>query len=421
MMARRPEPARQTSLRAHNLALVLGEVADHGPISRARIAAATGLTKASVSSLVDALVAGRLLAELGPSPRGTVGRPGSALGLAPDGPVGIGLELNVDYLATTTVSLAGAVVGRELIAEDLRSPSAEDVLDRATSALRRALDRAPSTVAGIGVAVPGLVDTGRELLRLAPNLGWHDVPVLAELRRRVGVDSVPMHLDNEANLAALAELWSGEHRRPDASPLTTFAHVSGEIGVGAGIVVGGQLLRGQRGFSGEIGHLPVRADGPRCRCGALGCLEQAAGLEAILQAAEPVSSLRPDGTRPLGPEAGLVSLEARAQAGLPEALKAVEDAGTWLGVAVASLLNVVDVEAVVLGGIYARLAPWLRGPVAAELGRRVLAAGWDPPQVYVSRLGAEAAVRGAASAVVRAVIADPGRYLGLSGATAGAG
>ena len=110
-MARRPEPARQTSLRAHNLALVLGEVADHGPISRARIAAATGLTKASVSSLVDALVAGRLLAELGPSPRGTVGRPGSALGLAPDGPVGIGLELNVDYLATTTVSLAGAVVG----------------------------------------------------------------------------------------------------------------------------------------------------------------------------------------------------------------------------------------------------------------------------------------------------------------------
>ena len=89
--------------------------------------------------------------------------------------------------------------------------------------------------------------------------------------------------------------------------------------------------------------------------------------------------------------------------------------------AVASLLNVVDVEAVVLGGIYARLAPWLRGPVAAELGRRVLAAGWDPPQVYVSRLGAEAAVRGAASAVVRAVIADPGRYLGLSGATAGAG
>ncbi len=411
MISRRPEPARQNSLRAHNLALVLTEVADAGPVSRARIAAATGLTKASVSSLVDALLAGGLVAELGPNPQGSVGRPGSSLGLAPDGPVGIGLELNVDYLATCTVDLAGEVRGRELIASDLRRAAAGEVLTRAAAAVRRAIERAPSEVAGVTVAVPGLVDAGSEVLRLAPNLGWRDIPVLAELRARGELGDLPLQLDNEANLGALAELWCGGHRAPDGARLSTFVHISGEIGVGAGIVVGGRLFRGARGFSGEIGHLPVRSDGPTCRCGVAGCLEQAAGLEAILRAAEPPGPRAPAEVGTLGPEAALAGLVARAEAGQPEAIAAVEQAGQWLGIAIAALLNIVDVGAVVLGGIYARLAPWLRGPVEAALTRRVLSAGWDPPQVYASRLGGEAAVRGAATAVTQDVIADPVRHL----------
>jgi predicted NBD/HSP70 family sugar kinase len=415
-MISRRQPARQTSLRAHNLALVFGEVVDHGPASRAAISAATGLTKASVSSLVNTLIDGRLLTELGPMSRGRTGRPGSVLGLAPDGPVGIGLELNVDYLATVTVDLTGAVLNRELIASDLRVPTVDEVLGDAAAALRRVRDRAPSTVAGIGVAVPGLVDTDRALLRLAPNLGWRDVPVLAEIRGRAGVADLPMQVDNEANLAALAELWCGRHRTPEGGPLTTFVHVSGEVGVGSGIVIRGALFRGARGFGGEIGHLPVRADGPRCRCGAVGCLEQAAGLEAILRAAGPAGGTNPDvsapdGGRRLGPEAELADLIARAEAGRPEVVEAIGRAGTWLGVAVSSLLNIVDVDAVILGGIYARLASWLRDPLVAELDDRVLTAGWQTPRIHVSRLGADAAVRGAATAAIRSMIADPAPHL----------
>ncbi len=405
MTAPRTEPARQTSLRAHNLALVLGEVADRGPASRAGIAAATGLTKASVSSLVDTLVAGGLLDELGARPLGSVGRPGSWLGLSPGGPVGIGLELNVDYLATCTVDLSGAVVDGDEVGYDLRARDVEEVLDRASAAVRRAVDRAPAAVAGVGVAVPGLVDGAGGLLRLAPNLGWRDVPVPDALRARAGLGELPLRLDNEANLAALAELWCGGQHRPDGGRLTTFVHVSGEIGVGAGIVIDGRLFRGGRGFSGEIGHLPVRADGPECRCGAVGCLEQAAGLEAIVRAA----GLQP-GSGP-APDPPLARVLAAARAGRPETLVALGAAGSWLGVAVASVLNLLDVEAVVLGGIYAALAPWLRGPLEAELANRVLSAGWDPPQVYVSPLGGRAAVRGAATAVVREVIAAPGAYL----------
>ncbi|HET9654018.1 MAG TPA: ROK family transcriptional regulator [Kineosporiaceae bacterium] len=437
MAGNRVAPARQVSLREHNLALVLAEVADRGPVSRAGIAAATGLTKATVSALVDALAGAGLVTEQDRAPAtGAVGRPGAPLGLAPPGPVGIGLEINVDYLATCTVDLSGEVRGRRVLAGDVRDRPQGAVLDLAAAAVAEAVDEARASgaeVAGLAVAVPGLVETRQPVLRLAPNLGWHDVPVLDELRARLAdqgatggppmrlddlpirldglpmrLDGLPMRLDNEANLAALGELWCGGHHTADDAPLTTFVHVSGEIGIGAGLVVGGRLFRGVRGFSGEIGHLPVRDCGPVCRCGSVGCLEQAAGQDAILRAAGlegRAGSVNGGGGGPLD------ELVAQAAAGRERAVGAIRDAGRWLGTGVAALVNVVDVDAVVLGGGFARLAPWLRGPVEDELGRRVLSAQWAAPRVLVSALGAQAAVRGAATSVVRDVIADPAGYL----------
>jgi len=438
---RRGGPARQESLREHNLALVLAEVADAGPISRAGIAAATGLTKATVSSLVDALVAAGLVAELdrAASPARAVGRPAAPLGLAPPGPLGIGLEINVDYLSTCTVDLSGEVRNRCVTARDFRGCPAGEVLDLAAERLAVAISRAVDVgvasgdavgpgavgpgavrpvdgvggvrVAGLAVAVPGLVQTGEQVLRIAPNLGWRDVAVLDELRARLAdrlPEGLPMRLDNEANFGALGELWSGDHRNAAGGPLQSFVHVSGEIGIGAGLVVHGGLFRGVRGFSGEIGHLPVRDGGPACRCGSVGCLEQVAGQDAILRAA---GLDVPAGSANGGADAALRELVARARAGRPEALAAITGAGRWLGTGIAALLNVVDVDAVVLGGSYARLAPWLREPVEAELSRRVLSAPWGPPRVLVSALGAEAAVRGAAISVVRDVIAHPAAYL----------
>jgi predicted NBD/HSP70 family sugar kinase len=412
-------------LRERNLALVLAEVADRGPVSRARIAAATGLTKATVSSLVDALVGGGLVAELDRLPAsGAVGRPASPLALAPPGPVGIGLEINVDYLATCTVDLSGTVCRQSVIAQDFRGRGAGGVLDLAAAALVEAVGAARGAgagVAGLAVAVPGLVETREPVLRVAPNLGWRDVAVLDELRARAGrTDPVgpdrserlpaglPMRLDNEANLGALGELWCGGHRDAAGALLQSFVHVSGEVGIGAGLVVHGRVFRGVRGFSGEIGHLPVSEGGPVCRCGATGCLEQVAGQDAILRAAgldARAGSANGQADGPLG------ELVAQARAGRPEVVGAIVDAGHRLGTGVAALLNVVDVDAVVLGGGYARLAPWLQEPVEAELARRVLSAPWGAPRVLVSVLGSEAAVRGAATSIVRDVIADPAAYL----------
>lgn len=425
-------PARQTSLREHNLALVLGELADKGPTSRARLASSTGLTKATVSRLVDTLIEARLVAELGwrvdpladPGDGGATaaGRPGHAVGLCPGGPLGIGIEINVDYLVTCAVDLSGAVRHREVLVGDLRDAPVHEVLGRAAEVLRRAVDVAALAgmdVAGVCVAVPGLVEVARDgdpLLRLAPNLGWRDVPVLAELRSHAalsegGLAALPMALDNEANLAALGELWCGQHR-VDGEPLRSFVHLSGEIGVGAGIVVDGRISRGCRGFSGEIGHLAVDRDAPRCVCGAAGCLEAVAGQEAILRAA----GLACEPSTSIGQPAGSVArLLARAESGQGRAIEAVTAAGEALGTAVASVMNLVDLDTVILGGLYATLARWLREPVEAEIARRVLAARWAPVRVLVGGLAGEAAVRGAATSVVRGVIADPAGWVGRQG------
>ena len=395
-------PARQDALRQHNLALVLQYIAADEPVSRARIAAGTSLTKTTVSSLVDDLVSARLVTELGPEARGQIGRPGSALVLNRAGFVGIGLEINVDYIAVCVADLVGEVRYLRTRPRDNRGQSPAKVLARALRMTRTAIasaEGAQLTLAGLAVAVPGPVETDRGLLRLAPNLGWVDVPVAEILADRLAMPGVPVVADNEANLAALGELWFGGH-----GDLGDFIHVSGEIGVGGGIVVGGELFRGVRGFAGEIGHVVVEPDGPRCRCGARGCLEQVAGQEAILRAAGLTGTV---GTS-LGRQGGSVDeLLARARDGEPDTLRAIESAGRALGIGLSATVNVVDPSTVVLGGLYAALEPWLSKPLLEELRERAIALGWSPVRLLASRLGPDAAVRGAAGAVVKRVLSEP--------------
>src|SRR5690349_18895882 len=305
-------PVRQSSVRAHNLALVLQTVANSTDRpSRAAIAALTGLTRATVSALVDDLIAGGLLTEHDPAPRTGAGRPAAGLALNAGGPAGLGLELNVDYLAACVVDLTGSVRHRIVAHGDQRPVSAADslrALDELAARARAAATAEGLTLAGAALAVPGLV-TAAGLVRVAPNLGWQDVDVPALLP---GLTGLPLMVDNEANLAALASS-DGEQ---------TFLYVSGEIGIGAGIVLDGELYRGVRGWSGEIGHVTVYPDGRPCRCGARGCLEQYAGQEQVVADDELAASA--------------------------------------LGIALAAVVNLLDVPVIVLGGAYAPIFATLR-------------------------------------------------------------
>jgi predicted NBD/HSP70 family sugar kinase len=404
----RQAPARQHTMRHHNLALVLQQIASQGPLSRARIASLTGLTRATVSSLVDDLTQASLVTELGPSARGAIGRPGSAIALNPSY-VGLGLEVNVDYIAVCLSDLAGGVRYLRTRLGDNRRLTPGRVLSRAVRMARTAMRAAEAEglrVAGLAIALPGLVEPERGLLREAPNLGWLDVPVVEFLTVRLEVERLPVLMDNEANLAALGELWFGGHE-----DLTDFIHVSGEVGVGAGIVIGRELFRGVMGFAGEVGHVTVRADGPRCRCGSRGCLEQIAGQEAIMRAA----GLSGEAGTSMGQPGGSVAeLLLRARTGEARTLEAIEAAGRALGIGVAAGVNLVDVPTVVLGGLYTLLEPWLRAPFSEELRARVIGRRGSGPRVLASRLGPDAAVRGAAGAVVREILANPAAVLGAA-------
>ncbi|MBL6277414.1 ROK family transcriptional regulator [Micromonospora fiedleri] len=396
---------RQGSLRELNLALVLGRIAAAPrPPSRAALAAETGLTRATVSAVVEDLVAGRLVTEAEPQPRSGAGRPARGLVLAGDGPAGLGLEVNVDYLAACVVDLAGEVRHHCVHRADLRPVSPADALGRLVrlaAEARAAADAQGLILAGAALGVPGLVDDVGQV-RLAPNLGWRDVPVPELLAGHPPltevIDGVPaLVVDNEANLAALSELHAG------AGP-GSFLHISGEVGIGAGIVLDGALYRGARGWSGEIGHIPVRPDGPPCRCGGRGCLERYAGQESILAAAGLAGADLPADTAPN-------RLAELAGAGDATVLHALHEAGVALGVTVSSVINLLDLDTVVLGGGYAPLEPWLRPPMLAEIDRRVLTAAWSPVTVRPAALGATAAAVGAAGSVVRRIIARPVAWL----------
>ncbi|MFD0075935.1 ROK family protein [Streptomyces sp. NPDC127166] len=389
--------ADKSGVRRHNLSLVLRTVHEAGETTRAAVAARVGLTRPAVSSLVEQLLDLGFLVESGKTFSGQAGRPGTVLKPADTGPAGLGVEINVDYVTVRVVDLTGTDRVRRTEHLDNRDADAAGVLARAARVAAEALEAAAVlrlAPAGAGLALPGLVSGGS--VRQAPNLGWNEIPAEALFAEaltalRPGTAGLPFTSDNEANMAALAELWFGE-----LGDLRTFLHLTGEIGVGGAIVVHGELLRGAHGFAGEIGHLVVDAEGPRCRCGSRGCLEQYAGQAALLAAAG--ADDVPD-------------LARRAEAGEPRALAALAEAGRMLGRALSGAVNLLDPEAVVLGGIYPHLLPWLTPALTAELAARAVSGLWTPD---ASRLRPAStttdASRGAAALVLHDVLADPLAY-----------
>ncbi|WP_043268032.1 ROK family protein [Streptomyces sp. CT34] len=405
-----PAPTDDTpqGIRRRNLARVLRAVAADGPLSRPGVAARIGLTRAGVAPLVDALLRAGLLVESGPAATGGRGRPGSELAVSDRGPAGIGAEIGVDHLAVCAVDLRGRVRARVAADAANRHSQPGPVLRQLAALLaevRTGIAAEGLRPAGLAVAVPGLVARGSTTVVHAPNLGWRDTDLAPALAPEYGAGAVPLTVENEANLGALAELRLGGGTGRPAPP--DFLHVSAEIGIGAAVVVDGQLLRGARGFAGELGHVPVHPEGRRCGCGGRGCLEQYAGERAVLRA----GGLAPERAAAGRPGAAVALLARRAADGDPATVRALDEAGSALGIALAGAVNLLDPRAVVLGGSLAGLAPWVLPSLERELTQRTTVAAQPAvgsgPLVKVSQLGADGPLFGAAHAALRAVLDDP--------------
>lgn len=405
--AERGMPGNMGDVRRANLALVLGRIATAGAgthLTRAQIAVATGLTKASVSSLVLDLIDAGIIREIGLNPQGERGRPGVGLELNPANAV-MGMEINVDYISAGLTDLAGNLLLEESQEHDNRGTAPETVaaaLARLAAELRAAAESRGIRVLGGGLAVPGLVDDKSGTVITAPNLGWNN----ESLDLRVLLPDVPLGttLFNEANAAALAEV---RHRPAGGAD---FLFVSGEVGVGGGLVIGSELFTGPHGHAGELGHVVVQPEGAACSCGGRGCLETVAGQDAIFVAAGVAPKRLQNGKPSAAPSRSesLAQLLAALAAGDADALDAVARAGHYLGVAVASTVRLLNISSVVLGGHFAILAEWIV-PALSESLTTYAPGKVLPGSISLSAVGQAGALLGAAGSVVRALVEAPHR------------
>lgn len=369
-------PGSPAALRSANQRRVLDvlrgrdpEAKTHSPHTQAELARLTGLAPATVSNIVRELTAAGLL-EVEPG----AGRRGTTLQLAPSAGLVAGLDFGHSHVAVAIGDLAGRVLAETRTPLRATHPS-EEGLDVAHRLLGQLLQELPgATIRTVGMGLPAPVSGG--LVRSSAILpGWVGVDAVAAVSERF---ALPAYVDNDANLGALAEQRVGA-----ANGCRTAVFVKVSSGIGAGLVIEGEIFRGSSGTAGEIGHLTLDEQGPVCRCGSRGCLEAYSSVGTVQELL----------TTQL-PAAGIAEIVAAAGTGHVAAQRVLEDAGLHLGWGLAAVVNLVNPELVVVGGEIAQAGELLLGSVRIGLRRHALDAAAGTP-IVTGALGERASLLGA--------------------------
>jgi predicted NBD/HSP70 family sugar kinase len=384
-------------LRRHNLATVLERLHLGGANSRSDLVSSTGLNRSTIADLIGELTTLGLIEE-GPAVAASgPGRPSPMVRTRPQGAVVVAIEVSVDSIAVATVGLGGHVYEKVREARPRGGFSPEEAIRDVVGLARPMLASLPedSTLAGVGAAVAAITRRSDGFVHLAPNLGWRSVPLGSMLTAELGLP-LPILLANEADLGALAE-----SRRGVGSGVSHLLYISGEAGIGAGIIHDSKPMLGAAGYAGEAGHTLMNPDGLPCSCGATGCWETEAGEAALARRA----GLPPT----IGGSRLLDTVLTRADAGDEGALSAIAGVGRWLGLGIGNLINVFNPELVVLGGLYHHLFPYFEGSVSDAARFGALEAPGNIVEITRSGLGSDALLIGAAELALAEVIADPAR------------
>ncbi len=381
--------ARPEQIRRHNLSVVLRHVHLHGSVSRPELARSTGLNRSTIGALVRDLVELGMVTQANPTrSRDGAGRPPYLVVPRPGSVHVIAVDIDVARVQVAAVGLSGSVLGKiewHLVGHDR---SAVNVADRVADAARELTAATGSVRVGVGVSLPAMIDNPRGIAVYAPNLQWSNEPFGDLLRQRLDDHVV---VSNDADLAALAE-----HRRGVAAGFADLVYVLGRVGVGGGVIIGGELLRGSRGYAGEIGHMSVQANGPVCHCGNRGCLEEYVGEAAILRAAGAAGIPSPE----------LSTLFDRAGAGDEVAAEVVASIGQWLGRGLSNISHVLNPQAIVAGGHLAEVMRLAEPSLRIGLQRGMVTIGRAPITLLQGRIR-EAPLVGAAELAYERLLAAP--------------
>ncbi|MFJ8003887.1 ROK family transcriptional regulator [Streptomyces fagopyri] len=399
-------------IRTANRYEVLRQIIAESPVSRQELAAATGLSLATVATLVGELLDLGMLTEVG-FEDSAGGRPRGLLAVDASGGALIGVDIAETYVRVELFDLALNVLARA--AEDVRPGESrpEQVVERVASAVDAVVARAgggAARVLGVGVSVPGQVDRDTGIAQYAPNWDWHDVPLLDLLAERL---PQPIHLDNPLRACTVAELWFGAARgRGDA------VVVNLGTGVGAGLALGGGLHRGVSNSAGEWGHTTLVLNGRPCHCGNHGCVETYVGAPGImlnLRESGPDSPL----LRPGDQTATIDALARGVAAGDPVAVEVVRDTARYLGAGIASLVNLLNPEVVVLSSwVAAALGEPLLRDVREAVARHALQRPLAATEIVLSPVPGDPVCLGAATFALEGAL-DAAGLRPVNGATAG--
>ncbi len=375
--------ARSNTIRDINRQIILNYVRERGPISRADIAHETALQRSTVSLIVEELRVDGLVEEV--SGESTGGRPPLLLSLRTVDAVAIGVDVGTARTLVATSDLAGRV----LECEAFDTPrEASELIANIIERSRKLIAKNKNTIEGIGISLPGLVDPESAKLYV-PHLKWRDVPLVDELSTVLGL---PVTIENDANAAALAELWFG---RPEIRQVRDFILVLIEEGVGTGIVFDGQIYRGEGGAAGEFGHMTIGTGAPvACASGSYDCWEAFASERAALARYARLAGIS-NGTR----NVNFSTLMDLAEAGDPHAIAALKETAYYLGVGIANLIRGLAPEAVIVGGPIVRAWKLMVDEVRATVEASTCQ-GLPSTPIIASTLGSEPTLMGAVSLVL---------------------
>ena len=379
------------SLRELNRGRVVNALRERGRASRAEIARATGLSRSTVSSIVSDLIESGLLTEerdaLGVAHGEAGGRPPVLLSLDPSAGLAVGIDFGHTHLRVAVSDLS-----HEVLAETRREldvdHSADQGLDAAVELVDQVLNEAKverNAVLGVGMGLPGPINSSTRTVGSSSILpGWVGVDAAAEMGRRL---RLPVHVENDANLGALAEyVWGSGRGHSDV------IYIKLSSGVGAGLLLGGRLHEGAGGTAGEIGHTPAQQGTAICRCGSRGCLETVASARAIAEQlgasrGEPVSTQE------------LLRLTAE---GDPAADRLIAEAGREIGVALAGLCNLINPDCVIIGGDLSAAGELITEPIFESIRRYAITNAAEQVTVVAGVLGERAELLGALALVLHA-------------------
>ncbi len=396
----RSRTADQEVVRKVNKSLILNALRLDAPISRAELAALTGLNCSTVSNIIKDLIDEGLVweQELKDS---RIGRPSISLNLRPDGGAIIGVEINVDFISVLLTDFVAHPLHHVFIPFERALPQIE-VLLQAEQAVEQAIQIASQRalrVMGIGVGLPGMVDIEHGELIFAPNLGWRDMPLRLMWNQRF---RCPIYVENEANLAAMGEYYFG-----CAHNVNHFLYLSSGVGLGGGIMIHGKLYRGWNGYAGELGHMQRDPHGEMCGCGRRGCWETQVGPQAVLNRVKnALKESDPGGDLSYLKDLTFEKAVDQALRGNQVCIEAFQELAVHIGTGIADLADIFNPELVVIGGLLCQAREILEQSIQETVHQETLLPAQKDFRIMFSERGRDACVYGAIAIVLDNILQE---------------